>query len=224
MAESPVMQHARWSAAPRAPTSGVSVKPPTCGFDFGDDVQGIVWSGYGRLTDAVFLLVDIVDAEAARTWLGTAPVTTVLASESRPTTALQIAFTRQGLDALELDASVIAQFSSDFIAGMAADEDRSRRLGDVGTNGPLSWYWGGTPAGVPHIVVMLYALPGELSRWEDAVKSGVWDTAFRVQRRLDTSSTDNPEPFGFADGISQPRLDWHRDLEVKRKMELEFSN
>ena len=205
-------------------TSSPSTKPPTCGFDFGDDVQGIVWSGYGRLTDAVFLLLDIIDATAARAWLGAAPVTTVLASESHPSAALQVAFTRQGLEALELDPAIIAQFSSDFIAGMSAVEDRSRRLGDVGANSPLSWDWGGTERNVPDLVVMLYALPGELSVWEQAIKGDTWYDAFRVQRRLDTSSTDNPEPFGFADGISQPKLDWHRDLAVSRKMELEFSN
>src|SRR5207344_3001590 len=44
------------------------------------------------------------------------------------------------------------------------------------------------------------------------------------QKYLHTSPLDNPEPFGFADGISQPLLDWHRNLEVNRKEQLEFSN
>ena len=184
--------------------------PPSLGFDFGDDVQGIVWSGYGRLTDAVFLLLEIVEPEAARSWLRTAPVTTVVAAESRPSTALQIAFTRQGLEALGIAKSTIAQFSHEFIAGMAAEENRSRRLGDVGANAPSHWEWGGSTQSmpqlepstrhvVPHLVVMLYALPGELAAWQEAIKGEQWGAAFRELKALYTSPLDATEPFGFAD-------------------------
>jgi deferrochelatase/peroxidase EfeB len=209
--------------------------PPALGLDFGDDVQGIVWSGYGRLTDAVFLLLEIVEPEAARSWLRTAPVTTVVAAESRPSTALQVAFTRQGLESLGMEARTIAQFSHEFITGMAAEANRSRRLGDVGANAPSRWEWGGSQQSlpqleqstrhlVPHLVVMLYALPGALAAWQEAIKGEQWDAAFRLQKSLHTSPLDATEPFGFADGLSQPRLDWHRDLAVNRKELVEFDN
>jgi deferrochelatase/peroxidase EfeB len=197
---------------------------PAPGFDFGDDVQGIVWTGYGALKDAVFLLLTIVDADAARAWLRTAPVTTVLAAEGQLATAMQLAFTCQGLQALGVDATTIAQFSHEFAAGMTAEMNRSRRLGDIGASAPSWWEWGGSDASVPHAVVMLYALPGQLPAWEEKVKGEQWNAAFKVMRCLHTSSLDSPEPFGFADGISQPRLDWHRDLALKRKSQMEFSN
>ncbi len=198
--------------------------PPTSGFDFGDDVQGIVWSGYGALTHAVFLLLRIADAEAARSWILTAPITTVLAAEAKPPAAMQLAFTRQGLEALEVERATLEQFSHEFFAGMTAEENRSRRLGDVGASEPERWEWGGSESGVPHLVVMLYALPGQLEAWTEAIQGDRWDAAFTLLKALHTAPLDRPEPFGFADGISQPRLDWHRDLAVKRKTLMEFSN
>ena len=211
-------------AEPTLTRTNTQAMPPASGFDFGDDVQGIVWSGHGRLTEAVFILLEIADAEAARSWLRTAPVTTVLAAESRPSTALQLAFTRPGLEAIGVDAGTLAQFSHEFIDGMAADANRSRRLGDVAANAPMQWEWGGSEQSTPHVVAMLYSLPGELEAWQQAIKGEQWEAAFRVQKQLHTSPLDNPEPFGFADGISQPLLDWHRDLAVNRKEQVEFSN
>ena len=60
--------------------------------DYGD-VQGLVRFGHGRLEDACYLLVDVADAAAARTWLRHAPVTTAVTMTPPPGTALQIAFT-----------------------------------------------------------------------------------------------------------------------------------
>ena len=37
--------------------------------EFGD-IQGLLWSGYGPLTEACFLLLQVQDAAAARAWLG----------------------------------------------------------------------------------------------------------------------------------------------------------
>ena len=60
-----------------------------------------------------------------------------------------------------------------------------------------------------------------------AVRSPVqgpsWDIAFEVLERLTTNDLGDVEPFGFADGLSQPTVDW----EGKRKIhgdQLEYSN
>ena len=58
-------------------------------------------------------------------------------------------------------------FSEEFLAGMAADASRSRRLGDVGANAPSEWAWGGRPDCVPHVLVMLYAREGGLEAWAE---------------------------------------------------------
>ena len=175
------------------------------------DVQGIVRFGHGRLSEACFLLLEIADRAAAQRWLRSAPVTSALTTEPPPDTALQVAFTRQGLEALGVAQEVIEGFSDEFIAGMAGEASRSRRLGDFGANDPSGWAWGGEGA-VPPLVAMVYARPGGLDAWEEAIKGAAWHAAFRVQARLATSGSVDVEPFGFSDGLSQPRLDWERTL------------
>ncbi len=113
-------------------------------FEF-DDLQALVRFGHGKLTDSCFMLLDIIDVNAAKQWLGRAPVSSAVITSPPPDTALQIAFSAQGLRALGLKESVIDGFSDEFITGMANDESRSRRLGDIGDNAPEHWEWGGEP-------------------------------------------------------------------------------
>ncbi|HTD37384.1 MAG TPA: hypothetical protein VK669_07710 [Candidatus Limnocylindrales bacterium] len=171
------------------------------------DVQGIVRYGYGALTEACFLLLRVRDAAAARAWLRAAPVTNAVELPKPPQTALQVAFTARGLRALGVAEPVVSQFSLEFLEGMGGDASRSRRIGDLGPNAPSEWRWG-TGDGVPDVMLMLYALPGRLGDLERAVCAPPFDEAFALLRRLDTSNLGDHEPFGFKDGISQPKPDW----------------
>src|SRR5688572_13101640 len=101
-------------------TGDDAVVAPTWEIDFAD-LQGLVRVGHGRLTEASFFLLEIIDATSARAWLSSAPITTASAIDPPPDTALQVAFTRQGFEALGLSAETIEQFSEEFIAGIAAD-------------------------------------------------------------------------------------------------------
>jgi Dyp-type peroxidase family len=177
------------------------------------DVQGIVRYGYAQMTEAVFLLLNIRDADAARTWLAQAPVTTALERSPIPSTALQVAFTRQGLEALAIPAHVIAGFSAEFLSGMAGDANRSRRLGDIGTNAPAAWQWG-AQGRVPHMVAMFLAEPGMLDRWMQSACATWFSQGFNEIGRLTTSDLGGREHFGFIDGISQPVPDWNRTRTV----------
>ena len=38
-----------------------------------DDIQGILWAGYGTLTESTFLLLRVADPAAARAWLARLP-------------------------------------------------------------------------------------------------------------------------------------------------------
>src|SRR4051794_19492239 len=105
------------------------------------DVQGVVRFGYKRLTEASYLLLRIRDVAAARSWLQDASVANAVEMNPPPSTALQVAFTAAGLEALGVPDSILAGFSSEFRAGMN-EENRSRRLGDIGTNAPSQWDWG----------------------------------------------------------------------------------
>jgi hypothetical protein len=106
--------------------------------DFGD-VQGLARFGHGRLSEASFFLLEVADRTAACRWLQSAPVTSALKTDPPPATALQVAFTREGLEALGLPREVVEEFSDEFVAGMAGEDSRSRRLGDVGANAPSQW-------------------------------------------------------------------------------------
>jgi hypothetical protein len=177
------------------------------------DVQGLVRFGFKKLTEASYALLTIKNTAAAREWLRNAPVTTAVETTPPPRTALQIAFTREGLEKLQVPDNVIARFSPEFVSGMAGEENRSRRLGDTQANSHLSWRWGGRGA-VPHALACLFAEPGLFEGWKRSVKSGSWNMAFEEVIWLPTSHLDGIEPFGFVDGISQPELDWEQTRKV----------
>ena len=91
------------------------------------DVQGLVRFGYKKMTKASYALLRVKDAGMARAWLHAAPVTNAVEVKPPPATALQIALTAPGFEALGIPASVIAEFSHEFRGGMA-EESRSRQL------------------------------------------------------------------------------------------------
>jgi Dyp-type peroxidase family len=171
------------------------------------DVQGMVRFGFGDMTEAVYLLLHVRNPDAARAWLAQAPVTTAEERSPVPSTALQVAFTRQGLESLGVSEQVLGGFSDEFLSGMAGNANRSRRLGDTGTNAPAAWKWGGA-SGVPHVVVILFAEPGQLAAWQQSVTGALFQQAFEEVGRLTTSDLGGREHFGFIDGISQPQIDW----------------
>ena len=187
-----------------------------------EDVQGIVRFGYRKLTEACFLLLRVREPGAARRWLGVAPVSTAVTQPDAPKTALQLAFTADGLTVLGLPRSVLDGFSPEFLAGMAGAGSRSRLLGDVGQSAPVAWRWG-TAGRVPHLLAMLYAQPGHLDDLRRTIQNELWHAAFDEIDCLSTSDLHGVEPFGFADGISEPTLDWERRRNP-RGDQLRYSN
>lgn len=198
--------------------AGAAVTRPDV--DYGD-VQGLVRFGYRLMKEASFALVRVRQAEAARAWLRSAPVTSATTMAPPPTTAMQVAFTAAGLAALEIPASVLAGFSPEFLGGMTED-NRSRRLGDVKKNAPSEWGWGGA-GNVPHVLVMFFGAPGRLDAFVQSATRGAWNDAFELPCWLQTGSLDGVEPFGFADGISQPQVDWSQQHEVAQSR-IDYSN
>jgi len=187
-----------------------------------DDVQGLVRFGYKHLTEASFLLLRVKDPAAARAWLAQAPITSAVNADPLPETALQVAFTSEGMGALGIDGDLCEGFSPEFVAGMASDPARKRRLGDVGANDPGGWRWG-VGERVPHVAVLLYARSGRLAAWEQEIGAQCAAGLVPIER-LSTSDTQRTEPFGFVDGISQPQVDWERKRPVRDQDELEYRN
>jgi deferrochelatase/peroxidase EfeB len=186
-----------------------------------DDIQALLRAGFTHLTEACFLLLRVADAAAARAWLAQAPVTSIGdLRAARQETVVQVALTAAGLRALEVPDSVVAGFSAEFVAGLANDAARSRRLGDVGADAPEYWDWG-WGAREPHALVMLYALPGRLA----ALRAGLdYAPGFALVTTLDTSDMHDHEPFGFMDGVSQPTIDWSGTRTPGTDADLDYGN
>ena len=185
------------------------------------DIQGLLWSGYGSLTEACFLLLHVTDAAAARAWLATAQVTTVEHLKQHVSTALQIAMTASGMRALGVAERVVGGFSAEFVSGMTGEEGRSRRLGDVGTSAPMQWRWGGERE--PHVLLMLYA-EADVDAWRRQIEASGLGTGFAVLDTLSTSDMGGKEPFGFTDGISQPQMDWSGERQPGTNADIEYGN
>jgi deferrochelatase/peroxidase EfeB len=188
--------------------------------DYGD-VQGLVRFGYKLMTEARYALLRVRHLEAARAWLRSAPITSATSMDPPPSTAIQVAFTAGGLAALGVPAPVLAGFSPEFLGGMT-EGNRSRRLGDVGKNAPSRWEWGGG-VDVPHLLVMFFAEPGRLDALVESTTRRAWGEAFEPPSWLQTGDLDGVEPFGFADGMSQPQLDWSQQREVGASR-IDYSN
>ncbi len=186
-----------------------------------DDIQGLVRFAFGKMDGACFYLVRIKDVSAARSWLANAHITSARALTPPPNTALQVAFTVDGLRALHVPNEAITGFAPEFIAGMT-EESRSRRLGDVGENEPAKWTWGYADS-TPHLVIMMYGKRDDLAQCEAEFKGPSWDVAFEVLGRLGTDDLGDVEPFGFVDGISQPTVDWEGKRKIKGD-QLTYSN
>ena len=185
------------------------------------DVQGLVRFGYGQMTSASYALVHVKNADAAKAWLRSAPVTTAVVQNPPPKTAMNIAFTAPGLRALGVPESIIAGFSHEFRGGMG-QESRARQLGDIGKNAPSKWTWGNY-GHEPHALVMFFAEPDQFDSFVQSSRDQNWSAAFEEIISLGTSNLDGDEPFGFADGISQPQIDWEQQLQ-RPSTELGYSN
>jgi len=186
------------------------------------DTQGLLRFGFKHHTDAVFLLLRVKDAAAARHWMGHVQVTSAVSLDPLPSTVLQVALTRAGMSALGLGADVLGGFSEEFLEGMAGDPNRTRRLGDVGASAPDRWDWGSGDR-EPHVAVLLYALPGNLAEFQRVTEADC-AAAFDLMYRLSTIDMGGVEPFGFADGLSQPEIDWDRMLPAMDQQQLSYRN
>jgi len=172
-----------------------------------DDIQGIVFSGYAKKPYASYLVLQVVDAASARSWLGQR-VSTLTSGRDRPAdVCINLALTASGLRALGLDEESLQTFSLEFREGLSGSETRSRTLGDVGESDPSHWVWGG-PDKPAHALLMLYARTEQLLEALVAEQHVTLRSAFTcVYTQTTVSLPDRREHFGFADGIAQPVIE-----------------
>jgi len=183
------------------------------------DIQGLLKSAYGGLTEACYLLLRVTDRTAARAWLAAASVTT--AADTHAAAVLQVALSAEGMRALGVAETVMAGFSAEFLSGITGEAGRSRRLGDVGANAPAQWRWGDRT--IPHVLVILCA-ERDLSACRDRLTRGNFWKGFELIEELATSNMHGKEAFGFTDGVSQPQPDWHEQRRPGTTADLEYTN
>ena len=187
-----------------------------------EDVQGIVLSGYGELLDSAYLLWRFQpdDLPRKKKWLSNlatrlTPSRPGPSSKTQP--AMNLALTASGLRRLGMEEPTLNSFSFEFLEGMAPARApgtpiprRTNILGDLAASSPEFWDWGGWNEKTRDIdgLLMLFAEKGNLEKLieaEIAAMHGIADGKPIVLRGQLFS--DKKEHFGFADGLSQPKIE-----------------
>src|SRR3984957_19633626 len=188
------------------------------------DIQAFAYTGFGSLSGAAYLLMRVVDASSARGFLGGLRIASVEDLEqAKLAEATQCALTAAGLRAPGVDESVVWEFNPEFVEGMAGNPNRSRRLGDIGANAPDKWTWG-VGDREPHALLMLFARPERMGDLVRETRETAEQSGFAAIEALPTTDMGDIEPFGFADGISQPVFDWDVARTLGTKADRAFTN
>lgn len=183
------------------------------------DIQGFVTSGYGHLSHAAYLCVEILDRLQAQSWLQellphVTPATSWRARpdapKERPHRALNLAFTARGLEAIGLSRVALRSFPEDFLDGIASTR-RSQILGDWGSSAPEAWEVGGPSAPPIHLLLMLHATTrAHLDTWLADLRAGLRKRPGLAEHAAVAQGGYRPshdrEPFGFFDAAAQPQI------------------
>ncbi len=186
------------------------------------EIQGFILSGYGDRPLASYAVFEILDPQAARAWIGRI-VSRLQFGEYRRTPrdkppfpnemCLNIAFTHGGLAALNLDSVALSGFSLPFQEGLS-EPNRARRLGDDQESAPNTWAWG-YPGQRVHGVLMVFAghhlvTPADYDAIRQCIDENVCAASGLSGITILQASPSDPvqrkEPFGFRDGIANPRF------------------
>ena len=185
------------------------------------DIQGMLNSGYGWLTESRFWLLTIRDGRKhqARKWLSQFVNLGLIASAKQVNSpkdrtigeATAIAFSFSGLVKLGLTETDKHPFPTPFRSGMGSDI-RQELLRDSPRE---QWRWSDvedfTDRQTVHILIAQWRLPGEESKMP-LPDPEAFSTIRTVENRPN-SFRDNKlyEPFGFRDGVAQPVIRGFRE-------------
>lgn len=177
----------------------MSIDPP---IDL-SDVQKLVFSGWKRMSHVAYHAVRL-DPTRARAWLAwLEPQVTTWAGEVRDAAhGVQVGLTFAGVRALAGDR--VTGLPQELEDGMAA---RARLLGDTTTSAPATWAFGGDRDAI-HALVILHGKSEPAREALIAAHRAKLAELGGTEVVLERSAAWRlGEPFGFADGLSQPFVD-----------------
>jgi Dyp-type peroxidase family len=179
-------------------------------------VQSVLLSGFPKRTWARFLMLRLITPSLASAFIGRLLVERSMRFDWRGRhdgeCVANVAFTREGLEALGVDDATLQGFSPEFLEGMT-DPSRARKLRDVGDSCPPRWFWGYDKTQV-HLILMLYAST-EAGLTASVASHRAAFPACGLSELVGPTGEDlgvtvplavRREHFGFADGIVQPRF------------------
>jgi deferrochelatase/peroxidase EfeB len=180
------------------------------------EIQTIVFGGLKHHPYAASLLLALPDeAGAARQWLGEAAEKVTFGDEPDPDRVSLLALSVTGLDRLGLTDTQRASFPFAFTMGMN-DPVRSNILSDTGDDKPAKWIWGDEKR-VDAALILYAAKPALLAAAEKEARAAIEARGGAIVHRVGFRPLDaaarasgggrrnqEKEPFGFADGVSQP--------------------
>jgi porphyrinogen peroxidase len=191
------------------------------------DIQGMLNSGYGWLTDSRFCLLTIRDGheDQAKRWVSQFVSRDLITSAKRVNSrkdtsireAMAIAFSFAGLVKLGLKETDTHPFPTPFRSGMGSDL-RKELLRD---NPRERWRWSDvedfTDRQTVHILIAQWQLPGEESKMPPPDLNTF--SIIRTVENRPNSFRDGKlyEPFGFRDGVAQPVISGLREDDADSK-------
>lgn len=175
------------------------------------DIQGNILRGYPS-SRATYIFYSFGTPEAGRALLGALLARVRDATdwgERRPATAVNVAFTFAGLDALDVDPATLALLPDAFRVPMA---ERATMLDDRGPSAPGQWD-AGLGDGTAHLLVTVNQTRKDVEAFEAftaevAQVKAAATTAGAVLRheQLAEALEARREHFGWADGFGQPAI------------------
>jgi deferrochelatase/peroxidase EfeB len=174
-----------------------------------EEMQSLIFGGLSTLQESECLLFQLNGRPGATSQWLTQAMRQISFGERPPAdSALIVGVTRSLLEQCGLPAEAIATFPVAFQEGLV-EPSRSRILGDVGSNHPDDWAWGGPRNEKFDGVALLYGENRErLAVAKDRFVGALRESGHQVVRQIPLKCTpphgNRQEPFGFRDGISQP--------------------
>lgn len=181
------------------------------------EIPTLVFGGLSRQRFGASLMLQLSGAEAAnKAWLRGIERGLTYGDALNSEEAMLVAFSATGLLKLGLHGSDLTTFPVAFQQGSAA-RWRARAVGDVADNDPDKWWWGGPDLPIDAVLLIYAKTSKALSDAIDDQKQKFATAGILVAHEvalkelppnvLPPYNKFAKEPFGFADGVSQPIIE-----------------